>query len=81
MLRFLVEVLVPLVVTGIAIGYPIAYYRLKRRVAGLKEPELWLPKRERRAYARKQLERRDEQYMEDFYRKMIDRPNPLKDEK
>lgn len=36
--------------------------RLRRRIAGLDEPELWLPKAERQAHARKLLKREDEAY-------------------
>jgi hypothetical protein len=37
-------------------------FALRRRMRGLKEPELWLPRRERRAHARKMLAREEEQY-------------------
>jgi hypothetical protein len=36
--------------------------RLRRRMKGLDEPELWLPRAERRAHARKLLKREDEAY-------------------
>jgi hypothetical protein len=36
--------------------------RLRRRMNGLDEPELWLPRSERRAHARKLLKREDEAY-------------------
>ena len=36
--------------------------RLRRRIKGLDEPELWLPRAERRAHARKLLKREDEAY-------------------
>jgi hypothetical protein len=42
----------------------IQYARLKRLTKGLKEPELWLPKKERQAHARKLLQREDEQYIQ-----------------
>ena len=35
---------------------------LRRRMKGLDEPELWLPKAERQAHARKLLKREDEAY-------------------
>lgn len=34
-------------------------FALKRRIAGLKDPRLWLSKGERRAWARRQLERQE----------------------
>lgn len=37
-------------------------WSLRRRMRGLNEPELWLPRRERRAHARKLLKREDEEY-------------------
>jgi hypothetical protein len=44
-------------------------FRLKRRIAGLHEPELWLSRSERRAHARKLLRREDDEYTE----KLIER--------
>lgn len=35
---------------------------LRKRMRGLEEPELWLPKAERQAHARKLLKREDEEY-------------------
>lgn len=40
------------------------YFNLRRRMRGLNEPELWLPKAEREEHARKLLRREDEQYMQ-----------------
>jgi hypothetical protein len=40
----------------------VQYSRFKRLVRGLKHPELWLPKTERQAHARKLLHREDEEY-------------------
>lgn len=40
----------------------ILWANLTRRLKGLEEPALWLPKAERREHARKLLHRQDEQY-------------------
>lgn len=45
-----------LIVSGSLTAYVFA---LKRRMAGLKDPRLWLKKGERRAWARRQLERQE----------------------
>ena len=42
----------------------IYIFSLRRRMRGLKEPELWLPKKERQAHARKLLQREEQQYQE-----------------
>ncbi len=52
---------IPAAIIFAAIYYSIAYHLLKRRVAGLDRHELWLPRRERRAYARKELQRKDDE--------------------
>lgn len=46
-----------------AVWITSAYIRLRTRMRGLNEPELWLPKSERREHARKLLRREDEQYI------------------
>lgn len=44
-------------------GYrEVAYRGLQRRLRGLSEPVLWLPKRERQEHARKLLQREDNEY-------------------
>jgi hypothetical protein len=40
----------------------LGYLHRGRLMKGLHEPELWLPRRERRAYARKLLAREDDEY-------------------
>lgn len=47
----------------IAISLTVYIFALRRRMRGLNEPELWLPRRERREHARKLLRREDEQYI------------------
>lgn len=49
---------------------------LRRRMEGLDEPELWLPRRERRAHARKLLKREDEEYMQQQLNQMISGSQP-----
>lgn len=54
-----------LVVVGIivwAIYATVRYLHYKRLMEGLHEPELWLPRRERQAHARKLLRREDDEY-------------------
>lgn len=45
--------------------------RLRRLIKGLQEPELWLPRRERRAHARKLLQREDDEYQQQFINKIM----------
>jgi hypothetical protein len=45
---------------------------LRRRMAGLNDPRLYLSKGERRAWARKELEHREEQYAEVQLQKNLD---------
>lgn len=62
-----IVVLVALVL--FVIGLAVDNARLRRRMKGLEEPELWLPRKERRAHARKLLQREDDEYQQ----QMIDR--------
>jgi len=61
------------VITVLWLAYTIyvtvRYIRLKFLLAGLEEPELWLPRRERRAHARKLLRREDDEYTEQLIEK------------
>jgi hypothetical protein len=52
--------LIVLIVAVIWLAFDNA--RLRRRMKGLDEPELWLPRSERRAHARKLLKREDSEY-------------------
>lgn len=47
------------------------YLHFKRLVEGLHEPELWLPRRERRAHARKLLRREDDEYIQQLTEKIM----------
>lgn len=47
-------------------------FKLRRRMAGLNDPRLYLSKGERRAWARKELEHREEQYAEVQLQKNLD---------
>lgn len=65
MIRIIVATLlltVPVATWGVVAT--VAYYRLRTRLRGLKEPELWLPKAERREHARKLLRREEEQWIQ-----------------
>jgi hypothetical protein len=53
-----------IVYIAIIIGLTLYALSLRKRMRGLNEPELWLPKKERQAHARKLLKREDEQYQE-----------------
>lgn len=46
--------------------------RLRRRMRGLDEPELWLPRSERRAHARKLLKREDDEYEQRMIARLTD---------
>jgi hypothetical protein len=60
---FLIVVVAALVLLIVAnVWLTVDNIRLRRRMKGLDEPELWLPRSERRAHARKLLKREDEQY-------------------
>jgi hypothetical protein len=74
----LIELLLISVSWAVPWWFTAEYFVLKKRVAGLDKPELWLPKKERQAHARRLLQREDEQYLEKVYRQMVDRPNQLK---
>jgi hypothetical protein len=58
-----------LVLFTYAVVITTLYVRRGQLMRGLDEPELWLPRNERRAHARKLLRREDEQYIQ----KMIER--------
>lgn len=47
-------------------------FSLRRRMAGLNDPRLYLSKAERRAWARRELEHREEQYAEIQLQKNLD---------
>ena len=56
---------------------------LKRRIDGLEEPELWLPRKERQAHARKLLAREDTEYadrQQEKYERYLQAPLMTKDE-
>ena len=59
----LAAALIVMVVFAVALAF--ANWSLRKRMKGLEEPELLLPRRERRAHARKLLAREDEQYMQE----------------
>lgn len=58
----LLLVLIELLLVAWAIFVTVRYVQLKRLLNGLHEPELWLPRRERQAHARKLLRREDDEY-------------------
>jgi hypothetical protein len=58
----------PLIAWGIF--YTVRYHLFRKRVQGLKEPELWLPRKERQAHARKLLKREDDEYDQKFFERM-----------
>lgn len=45
--------------------------RLRRLIKGLDEPQLWLPRKERQAHARKLLQREDDEYQQQFINKIM----------
>jgi hypothetical protein len=47
-----------------AVTYNVRYVLLKKRVRGLDEPALWLPKAERQEHARKLLAREEASYIQ-----------------
>lgn len=49
----------------------VMYFHYKRLAEGLHEPELWLPRRERRAHARKLLRREDDEYTQQLVEKTM----------
>lgn len=49
---------------AIIIGQLVYIVSLRKRMRGLDEPELWLPKKERQAHARKLLAREESEYQE-----------------
>lgn len=53
-------------IVWIAIIALLVFYivSLRKRMRGLKEPELWLPRKERQAHARKLLAREEQEYQE-----------------
>lgn len=86
MLRFLVEGALPaswlvytIWVSISRLGYKRQVTELKERIAGLDEPELWLPEDERQAYARRRLQREEDQENEEHYEDLVKRQtNPLR---
>lgn len=59
--RFIVT-LVALAQMGWTVYVTYAYFEFRRRAAGLDKPQLWLPRRERLAHARKMLQREEDDY-------------------
>jgi hypothetical protein len=60
---FILVVAVALIALLVAVVWlAVDNARLRRRMKGLDEPELWLPRAERRAHARKLLKREDSEY-------------------
>lgn len=45
--------------------------RLRRLIKGLDEPELWLPRKEQQAHARKLLQREDDEYQQQLINKIM----------
>lgn len=54
---------------GWTIYREVTYHALKRLLNGLDHPELWLPRRERQAHARKLLRREDDEYAQQLIEK------------
>lgn len=68
----LIVVLAVLVLIGAVVWLVIDNARLRRRMKGLDEPELWLPRSERRAHARKLLKREDEEYQQQMIARLTE---------
>ena len=67
--------LIPLLLTLAFVTYSIYIwvdrYQLKRTLHGIDHPEMWLPKRERQAHARKLLMRENDEYMDERIKKTM----------
>lgn len=64
-MRVIALLLIVIILVGLifyAATLTIKHRELKRLLEGLEKPELWLPRRERRAHARKLLRREDDEY-------------------
>lgn len=64
----------------LSITLAVYAWRLRRRIAGLNDPRLYLSKGERRAWARRQLQQQQEdQDAEQLERltNIVNKPNPL----
>jgi cytochrome c-type biogenesis protein CcmE len=63
------------------IAYTVAittgYLYRGRVMKGLHEPELWLPRKERQAHARKLLAREDDDYTEKLMERLRQQSSPL----
>ena len=78
----LIVAAIAIIMIVLVIGLALDNARLRRRMKGLDEPELWLPRAERRAHARKLLKREDEAYEQEMIERLSgvikgERPFPV----
>lgn len=71
MMGRLIAMLMEMGLLAWAIYVTVDRFRLKRLLGGLKEPELWLSRRERRLHARKLLRREDDEYTQRIIEKTM----------
>lgn len=67
----IVGVIALLALIVLLIALIIVNARLRRLIKGLDEPQLWLPRKERHARARKLLQREDDEYQQQFINKIM----------
>jgi len=67
----IVGVIALLALIVLLVALIIVNARLRRLIRGLQEPELWLPRKERQAHARKLLQREDDEYQQQFINKIM----------
>lgn len=67
----IVGVIALLALIVLLVALIIVNARLRRLIKGLDEPQLWLPRKERHAHARKLLQREDDEYQQQFINKIM----------
>ena len=75
-MRVLIILTLILIVAVVVLAYRVFDYR--RRLAALDQPELMLPRRERREHARKLLRREEEQYQAALHQDLLNLINGAK---
>lgn len=67
----IIAIVVVLALIALVVALVAVNARLRRLIKGLQEPELWLPRKERQAHARKLLQREDDEYQQQFINKVM----------
>lgn len=67
----IIAIVVVLALLLFVVALIVANARLRRLIKGINKPELWLPRKEQHAHARKLLKREDDEYQQQLINKIM----------